>query len=334
MVRLFQGVWRVRPLGRIAAAAALSLFLSGCALIRADFRESGGAVGHIANQYIYAYDNKIQLYRATAVYSFFTVMGAHFAEKKDQIHALLRYMVAVRNDLNKLASHTFLEEVIDKCTQQINLKNPNVDGCYYYWNFEFHLPAYESNMYKLVVSALPNFKSQEILNKLTSQNPASFIDGLVQLATAMEEVIAAGHNFAAAYRSERELFGIMVCLRNPQTPDKSCEKKIRSVQAAISEIDSANNDNVSDNLKSINSPAFGSLMYMVQQSCETLVARLQAEPTEIGPDAMRFMVYEDTNGHNPLEEQWGKVIREGRGSVVELKSYKKRLCEDFKFKAI
>ncbi len=285
-------------------AVGVFLFLSGCQAIKADFTRSGGTVGYYADDLLPGATKELQFYRATVAYALFSTLGARLASGPDQIFATLRYMVAVRHDLNNLGGHLWPSAAtgsnpIGPC--QTVRQDPAKVCAGYRATFEYDLPTLEGNLYKLAVSALPAQALTSVAKDLSTFNWIGVVRGLI---SSGGELVAGAHNLGAAWRSEREIFAELVDSKQTGTDDG--KPKPDSVQAALERIatldDSAGNRDFGKYANMKNRPnaspsgEIDALYWMVRQSCRRMLARLSDD------DALKNLLFVEPSGENTAKK--------------------------------
>ena len=266
--------------------------LSWCAAVKSEFGHSGGIAGYYADAALPGATKELQFYRATVAYALFSTLGSRLATGPDQIFSTLRYMVAVRNDLDGLAGHLWPSDTMIVTTTAatataaatttttpgiatIPCKRRGQTDCVgYRATFEYELPTLEGNLYKLAVSALPIQALTKVAGDLATQN---WIGAVRTLVGTGGELVAGVHHMGAAWRSEREIFARLI-ITEPGQGD--------TVQEAVEDIDKLKGPDENETRKryrlgidSKNNLGAGTggidaVYWMVRQSCRRMLARL------------------------------------------------------------
>lgn len=289
----------------LLAAGLMTLTLGGCGLARAEFEESGGAVGHLGDRVLPGATKELQLYRAASAFALFSSVGSRLASDPDQIFATLRYMAAVRNDLNLLAGHLWEGKTAEGETGRPCRDLKQLLGCIgYRGTFEADLPVMEGNLYKLAVSALPVQALNKVFKDLVAQNWLGAATGLLSPA---EELLGGVHYGAAAWRAERELFAQLIARGNSSvTPSDT-------VQGAVEVIRTLDTDGKPDSTKYalalgpvMDQQVFDPLYWMVRQSCRRMLGRLSEEDVKLH---MAFVDSKPAGGQMTMDQQREKICR-------------------------
>lgn len=83
------------------------LALSACDALKADFTRPGGAVSYFADGWIPGANKKLELYRATVAFAFFSAVGTTFSTDQQSALSLYHAMSATMDDLKNLAGHLY-----------------------------------------------------------------------------------------------------------------------------------------------------------------------------------------------------------------------------------
>jgi hypothetical protein len=237
--------------------------ISGCAAFEADFSQPGGAVGYYAGKIMPAPTKQLELYRAVVAFALFSRMGADLAGNSDNAVALYRYMVATRNDLNVLAARLYTTKcpALDKiCT-------------IYPQTFEDELPTLEGHLYKLAVAGLSSLDAKSVINDLSS---GDYLGALIALSKIGGATLSAGHQVAADYRSEREVFGYVVAtsLSPPLTPPPDVATALVIIRSNAPVNQPILYKKFLSGISSPDTGVFDALYSLVRDSCEILQGKL------------------------------------------------------------
>lgn len=236
----------------------LGLGLAGCTT-------PGGIIGQAADTIMPAPTKSLQLFRASAAYALSARAAAATNRSSDGAVAVLRRMIAVRNDLNELAWRAYHTPCSD------DLSKPCPEG--YRQTFEARLPTLHNNLYHLFIAGIPVEEFKPALPDLLAGDVIGLLEALRK---PTEILVGSAIQTGGVYRSELEVFATLVAMANGEAPPANSKAAGDLVKTYLrSPTDYVP---IGQALDRVPNPAqsgyFDAVFAMVRDSCEQLTARM------------------------------------------------------------
>lgn len=236
----------------------LGLGLAGCAT-------PGGFIGQAADSVMPAPTKSLQLFRASAAYALSARAAAATNRSSDGAVAVLRRMIAVRNDLNELAWRAYHTPCSDDLSRSCR------EG--YRQTFEARLPTLHNNLYHLFIAGIPVEEFKPALPDLLAGDVIGLLEALRK---PTEILVGSAFQVGGVYRSELEVFATLVAMTKQVSPPMNSKDADALIKQHLPT--PADYVAIGQAIDALPNPAqsgyFDAVYAMVRDSCEQLTARM------------------------------------------------------------